>query len=205
MARAILRADEFWGVRLADVIFLVVVGNVVLFGGLTVWGLRRALRETSPRIRTLAWALVAVSVAFVLGGLTRLTLIAIGLGWIPGRLSEFLDSGWVLVQSLLTLGVGIFAVVVIRRSAMSLRESERIVSVLSERLLGEMSLEDFGFTSRELDVLEVIAQGTMSDQEISEILSISPATAATHVRNILKKAGLKSRRELVLLLHSESG
>jgi len=192
-------------VQLADLVFLIVVGNVILFGGLTVWGLHRALRETSPRIRTLAWALVAVSVAFVLFSLTRLALIAIAQGWIPGRLAEFLDSGWVLVQSILTLGIGFFAVVVIRRAARSLREADRIVSVLSERLLGESSLEDFGFTSRELEVLEVIAQGTMSDREISEVLFISPATAATHVRNILKKSGVKSRRELVLLLHSESG
>lgn len=191
--------------RLADLIFLIVVGNVILFGGLTVWGLRRALREISPRIRTLAWALVAVSVAFVLFSLTRLALIAIGLGWIPGRLGEFLESGWVLVQSLLTLAIGLFAVVVIRRAAKSLKEADRIVSVLSERLLGETTLEDFGFTSRELEVLEVIAQGTMSDREISDVLYISPATAATHVRNILKKSGVKSRRELVLLLHSESG
>jgi len=149
--------------------------------------------------------LVAVSVAFVLFSLTRLALIAIAQGWIPGRLAEFLDSGWVLVQSILTLGIVFFAVVVIRRAARSLREADRIVSVLPERLLGESSLEDFGFTSRELEVLEVIAQGTMSDREISEVLFISPATAATHVRNILKKSGVKSRRELVLLLHSESG
>jgi DNA-binding CsgD family transcriptional regulator len=103
------------------------------------------------------------------------------------------------------LGIGVFAVVVIRRAARSLREADRIVSVLSERLRGETSLEDFGFTSRELEVLEMIAQGTMSDREISEVLYISPATAATHVRNILKKSGVRSRRELVLLLHSESG
>ena len=189
---------------LADLVFLIVVGNVILFGGLTVWGLRRAVREVSPRIRTLVWALVAVSVAFVLSSLTRLALIAIGLGWIPGRLGEFLDSGWVLVQSLLALGVGIFAVVVIRQAGRSLREADRIVSVLSERLLGETPLEDLGFTTRELEVLEVIARGTLSDREISNVLYISPATAATHVRNILKKSGVKSRRELVLLLHSES-
>lgn len=191
--------------HLADLVFLIVAGNVILFGGLAVWGVRRAVREISPRIRTLAWVLVAVSLAFVLSSLTRLALIAIDQGWIPGRLGEFLNSGWVLLQSLLALGVGIFTVVVIRRAARSLREADRIVSVLSERLLGEASLGDFGFTSRELEVLEVIAQGTLSDREISEILYISPATAATHVRNILKKSGVKSRRELVLLLHSESG
>lgn len=190
---------------MADLVFVVVLANLALFGGLAVWGARRGLGERSPRIRTLFWALVAVSVAFVLFSLTRLALIAIGLGWIPGGLSEFLDSSWVLIQSVLTLVIGVFAVAVIRHTGRSLKEADRIVSVLSERLLGESSLQDFGFTSRELEVLEVIAQGTLSDREISELLYISPATAATHVRNILKKSGVRSRRELVLLLHSESG
>lgn len=189
---------------MADLLFLIVVGNLVLFGGLAAWGTRQALREGSPRIRTLTWALVAVAVAFVLFSLTRLAFIAIGLGWISGGLGEFLDSGWVVVQSALSLGIGLFAVVVIRRAGRSLREADRIVSVISDRLLGEGSLEDLGFTSRELEVLEVIAQGTLSDKEISEILYISPATAATHVRNILKKSGVKSRRELLLLLQSET-
>lgn len=38
--------------------------------------------------------------------------------------------------------------------------------------------------------VEVIAQGTRSDRETSEIHFISPATAATHVRNILKATRL---------------
>lgn len=190
---------------MTDLIFGIAGANLVLFGGLVAWGVRYVRRERSPRIRALAWTLVAVSVAFVLVSLTRLSLIAIGLGWIPGSLGEFLDSGWVLVQSVLTLGIGILAVLVIQRTGRSLRESERIVSLLSERLMDERSLKDFRFTSRELEVLEVIADGTFSDRDISEILYISPATAATHVRNILKKSGVKSRRELVLLLHSESG
>jgi DNA-binding CsgD family transcriptional regulator len=189
---------------MADLLFWIVIGNLALFGGLAAWSVRYAIRENSPRIRTLAMALAGVSLAFVLFGLTRLAFIAIGLGWVPGRLSEFLDSGWVIIQSVLTLVVGIFAVMVIRQVGRSLAEAERIVSLLSERLLGEGSLDNLGFTSRELEVLELIAQGTLSDKEISEILYISPATAATHVRNILKKSGMRSRRELVLLLHSES-
>jgi DNA-binding CsgD family transcriptional regulator len=189
---------------MADLTFGIVVANLVLFGGLAGWGVRYVRREGSPRIRTLAWALVAVSVAFVLFSLTRLAFFAIAQGWISGQLGEFLDSSWVLVQSLLTLSIGVLAVLVIQRAGRSLRESERVVALLSERLLGEASLEDFGFTSRELEVLQVMADGTLSDREISEILYISPATAATHVRNILKKSGVRSRRELVLLLHSGS-
>ena len=47
--------------------------------------------------------------------------------------------------------------------------------------------------------MAVISTGKVSDQEIAETLFISTATAATHVRNILKKAGLHDRRQLVLI------
>jgi DNA-binding CsgD family transcriptional regulator len=59
--------------------------------------------------------------------------------------------------------------------------------------------ERLGLSSREQEVLAMIAAGKLSDQEIAEALFISPATAATHVRNILRKAGLHDRRQLVLL------
>ena len=56
---------------------------------------------------------------------------------------------------------------------------------------------------RELEVLEVIAAGSMSDKDIADSLYISPATAGTHVKNILRKSGLSSRRDLVLLSASD--
>jgi DNA-binding CsgD family transcriptional regulator len=188
---------------MSDILFWVVVGNIVLFGGLAIWGARYVLQERSPRIRTLGWALVAVSVAFVLASLPRVAMVAIHLGWIPSGLSEFLESGWVLVQSVLVLAIGVAALVVIGRVGKPLRQADRIVSIISERLLAGASLEDYGFTSREMEVLEVIAEGIITDREISELLYISPATAATHVRNILKKSGVKSRRDLALLIQSE--
>lgn len=58
---------------------------------------------------------------------------------------------------------------------------------------------DLGLSSREQEVLAVIVAGKVSDQDIAEALYISPATAATHVRNILRKAGLHDRRQLVLI------
>ena len=48
-------------------------------------------------------------------------------------------------------------------------------------------------------MLAVIAAGKVSDQEIAQTWFISSATAATHVRNILKKAGLHHRRQLRLI------
>ncbi len=74
-----------------------------------------------------------------------------------------------------------------------------MVSVLTERAMLDMSVSDWGLTPRELEVLELIVSGSTSDDEIADSLYISPSTAATHVRNILKKAGLSNRKDLMLV------
>jgi DNA-binding NarL/FixJ family response regulator len=65
--------------------------------------------------------------------------------------------------------------------------------------LVEVKTSELELTSRELQVLEAMTQGRFSDQQLADALSIAPSTAATHVRNILHKAGLHNRRDLVLL------
>lgn len=72
------------------------------------------------------------------------------------------------------------------------------MSLLSSRV-PDRDLSEFGLTDRELDVLGVVVRGRYRDQEIAEELFISKATAATHIRNILKKAELSDRRDLLLL------
>jgi two-component system NarL family response regulator len=49
-------------------------------------------------------------------------------------------------------------------------------------------------TERELEVLDLIAQG-MGNKEIASTLVISQNTVKTHVRHILEKLGLRSRSE----------
>jgi DNA-binding CsgD family transcriptional regulator len=49
-----------------------------------------------------------------------------------------------------------------------------------------------GLSRRELDVLRLVAAGK-SNQEIADVLFISPHTVATHVANIINKLGLESR------------
>ena len=71
-----------------------------------------------------------------------------------------------------------------------------VLGAFEPALLNPQNLD---LSVRELEVLAVIAAGKISDQEIGDILFISPSTAATHVRNILKKAGLHDRRQLVLI------
>jgi DNA-binding NarL/FixJ family response regulator len=60
-----------------------------------------------------------------------------------------------------------------------------------------------GLTSRELDVLRLVAGG-LSNQEISEQLFISPLTCKSHVSRILYKLGARDRTQLVMLAY-ESG
>ncbi|WP_306318826.1 MULTISPECIES: helix-turn-helix transcriptional regulator [unclassified Streptomyces] len=60
--------------------------------------------------------------------------------------------------------------------------------------------EEFGLTSRERDVLALVAAGR-SNRQIAEELFISPKTASVHVSNILGKLGVAGRGEAAALAH----
>ena len=53
-----------------------------------------------------------------------------------------------------------------------------------------------GLTSREVEVLALIAEG-LSNQEIARRLHVSPATVKTHINNLFAKTGLKDRAQAV--------
>ena len=55
-------------------------------------------------------------------------------------------------------------------------------------------------TDREREVLELVAQG-MSNAEIADHLTISPATAKTHVAHLLTKLDSRDRIQLVILAY----
>ncbi|MDR3082936.1 MAG: response regulator transcription factor, partial [Streptomyces sp.] len=60
--------------------------------------------------------------------------------------------------------------------------------------------ESLGLTSRERDVLRLVAAGR-SNRQIAEELFISPKTASVHVSNILAKMGVSGRGEAAALAH----
>ncbi len=74
---------------------------------------------------------------------------------------------------------------------------------IARRLLQEVSRppknaeERDGLTEREVDVLQLVAQG-QSNQDIAETLVISEATVRTHMSNILGKLHLASRTQAAL-------
>jgi len=57
-----------------------------------------------------------------------------------------------------------------------------------------------GLTERELEVLEMVARGR-SNAEIAEQLTISPATAKTHVAHLLTKLDARDRIQLVIIAY----
>ncbi len=184
---------------MAWALFVVITANVVLFTSLAVWAVRYALNEDQPRIRVLAFGLAAIAGAFVLGALTRLVLVADQISWLDVSPSEFLTSSWHLVQSILVTVFGVGVVVAVRRVGRPLRDADRIAGTLADQLPTEQEFSGYGLTPRELEVLDVLTSGRTSDREIGDELFISPATAGTHVKNMLRKTGVSSRRDLALL------
>jgi DNA-binding CsgD family transcriptional regulator len=58
-----------------------------------------------------------------------------------------------------------------------------------------VELRALGVTSREMDVLRLIADG-LTNREIADRLFLSPRTVETHVANLLAKAGARNRADL---------
>jgi len=185
-------------------LFAVIATNMLLFAGLGIWVWTSMHEDDSPRIRVLSTMLTVVAAAFVLGAATRLVSVGVRLGLLDGRVGDFITSEWHLIQSLAATGLGVAAFFLVRRYGKSLKTADRIASAVSDRLFEGTSLTEYGFTAREIEVLRAIADDHISDAEIAEILFIAPATAATHVKNILKKSGVRSRRELALLVSSSN-
>ena len=75
---------------------------------------------------------------------------------------------------------------------------EVLVQAAEPRLPNESKREDLGITRRELEILELIAQG-LSNREIAEKLYVSENTVKTHCSRTFDKLGAKRRTQAVQL------
>jgi DNA-binding CsgD family transcriptional regulator len=96
----------------------------------------------------------------------------------------------------------IFAVLGIWLGLKLTRRRERIVVKEAPVAAGkpfvvdESKREDLGITPRELEILELIAQG-MSNREIAERLYVSENTVKTHSSRVFDKLGARRRTQAV--------
>lgn len=77
------------------------------------------------------------------------------------------------------------------RSQAGIARADAVLAQQSERLTD--------LTDREREITELVAQG-MKNREIAERLVLSPRTPEYHIRNVMRKLGLGTRQEIVLLL-----
>lgn len=181
------------------VLFGIGLLNGVLFSflGVQSWCLGR--RISSPRARTQAYLLALVCAAFVVATTLRIGLQLVDIGVLEEGAREVLLTWVQLITSVGALVVIVPALWMLRKLTAMFAKTDRFVTVLTDKVMLDASVSEAGLTAREVEVLEHLANGTVSDADLADALYISPATAATHVRNIMKKTGVKRRHELMLL------
>ena len=75
---------------------------------------------------------------------------------------------------------------------------EVMVPAPAEFIRDESKLESLGITPRELEILELIAQG-LSNKEIAERVFVSENTVKTHSSRVFDKLGARRRTQAVQL------
>ena len=93
-------------------------------------------------------------------------------------------------------GVGIWLGLKLTKKKEVLVVKEVPVPSLKPFALNEERLKDLGVTKRELEILELMAQG-MSNREIAEKLFVSENTVKTHSSRLFDKLSAKRRTQAV--------
>ena len=104
--------------------------------------------------------------------------------------------GGLIAATFAVLGIWLGLKLTAKRQTIVVRE----VPVAAEGpfILDERKREDLHITRRELEILELIAQG-LSNREIAEKLFVSESTVKTHSSRVFDKLGARRRTQAVQL------
>jgi len=94
--------------------------------------------------------------------------------------------------------VGIWLGLRLTRRTETVVVREVMVAAPADFVRDQTRLESLGITPRELEVLELIAQG-LSNREIAERVSVSENTVKTHSSRLFDKLGARRRTQAVQL------
>jgi DNA-binding CsgD family transcriptional regulator len=180
-------------------LLVLLVANVLLCAGLIFVALRSRRASTVPRTRLLCSALAVAGGALFVTVAARLASRLVKIDVLPSSFDWLFEAWWYALVSALTTVLLVGGVWLATRVIAQLEQVETALATLVDRLPHEARGSAADLTRREREVLAVMAAGSLADTDIAGELFISPATAATHVRNIMKKADLHNRRELMLL------
>ena len=180
-------------------LLVLLIANVLLSVGLITVALRSRRASTVPRTRLLCSALAVAGGALLVTVAARLAARLVKIDVLPASFNWLFDAWWYVVISSLTTILLVGGVWLAARVIAQLERVETALATLVDRLPHEVRGSAAALTPREREVLTVMAGGNLGDGDIAGELFISPSTAATHVRNIMRKADLHNRRELMLL------
>jgi len=173
-----------------------VVVNCLAFLALMIMSIRFGRREKYVWVRRL-WTIIALACgALVLGSFQRLALQGVRLGWLPDGTGEAVTTDLQIMQSVAVLILVLAAFVTLKTLADSMHKSERLSISLLDRVR-HVDPKSLHLTNRENEVLALIGEGVTTDSRLAEELHISASTVQSHVKSLLRKTGLNSRRDLV--------
>ncbi len=100
--------------------------------------------------------------------------------------------------ALLFAGLGIWLGLKLTKTKETVVIREVLLPTSSSFILNELRLRELGITRRELEILELIANG-LSNREIAERLFVSENTVKTHSSRLFDKLSAKRRTQAVQL------
>jgi DNA-binding CsgD family transcriptional regulator len=182
-------------------IFLLILmaSNVLMSLGLILVAFRSWRASSVPRTRALSLALAGAGGALLVTVTARLAARLVNVEVLPASFDWLFEPWWYVIVSALTSLLLVGGVWIAARVIARFEQVETALATLVDHLPHEARGRAADLTPREREVLAVMAAGSLSDGDIAAELFISPRTAATHVRNIMRKADLHNRRELMLL------
>ena len=172
--------------------------NVALFAAAGARAFLEMRQERSRYFRSMLRIAAVISGVLVFASFRASTLVLVQDGVIPQRIDAALEATMLPFIAVL-LATMVVAIRAIRRCGAMVSKAERVLLAISDEAGLDVAISELGLSVREYDVLQMMSAGRLTDGEIAEGLYLSPGTVGNYVSSILQKAGLKDRKELLLM------